>query len=213
MRKRLAGWLCTVYDDSRSATVHVLVTVARWLEASPKGSIGSYSHRTHRYDQLLHFYPIHFPSAMVRIESLCQQIEYPNRGWHACLCWLRFRRCLGQHRCVSTGSRNITNIGGLGFVVHLFFSTWQIFSSLLGFPPDDCSAEGQNWNTPLYQWNDESKKPAVFRWWIQRLRKTLEIVDVVRIDHFRGLESYWSIPVDEHFVPLQPKDGEWKKTP
>ena len=57
------------------------------------------------------------------------------------------------------------------------------------------------------------KKPQVFNWWIKRLKKTLENVDVVRIDHFRGLESYWSIPVDENSIPLKPKDGKWIKAP
>ena len=82
-----------------------------------------------------------------------------------------------------------------------------------GFPPDDCSVEGQNWNMPIYQWTDPEKKPQVFNWWIKRLKKTLENVDVVRIDHFRGLESYWSIPVDENSIPLKPKDGKWIKAP
>ncbi|UJR19789.1 hypothetical protein I4U23_022923 [Adineta vaga] len=82
-----------------------------------------------------------------------------------------------------------------------------------GFPPDDCSTEGQNWNMPIYNWNDNSKKSDVFRWWIKRLEKTLKMVDIVRMDHFRGLESYWSIPVDENHIPLKPKDGEWVKGP
>ncbi|CAF0850195.1 unnamed protein product [Adineta steineri] len=86
-------------------------------------------------------------------------------------------------------------------------------SVVSGYPPDDCSTNGQNWNTPIYNWNDNLKKPAVFNWWIKRLEKTLQIVDIVRIDHFRGLESYWSIPVDENHVPLQPKDGQWVKAP
>ncbi|CAF0918330.1 unnamed protein product [Rotaria sordida] len=84
-------------------------------------------------------------------------------------------------------------------------------SVVSGFPPDDCSAEGQNWNMPIYDWNNESKKPQVFNWWIKRLKKALHILDIVRIDHFRGLESYWSIPVDENFVPMKPIDGEWVK--
>ncbi|CAF3705940.1 unnamed protein product [Rotaria sp. Silwood1] len=86
-------------------------------------------------------------------------------------------------------------------------------SVVSGFPPDDCSAEGQNWNMPIYDWNNETKKPQIFKWWIKRLKRALEVLDVVRIDHFRGLESYWSIPVDKNFIPLKPIDGEWVKAP
>jgi len=42
---------------------------------------------------------------------------------------------------------------------------------------------------PIYDWNNNLKKPTVFRWWIKRLHKTLQMADIVRIDHFRGLES------------------------
>jgi len=66
---------------------------------------------------------------------------------------------------------------------------------------------------PIYDWNNKSVQNEVFNWWIKRLKKTLEIVDVVRIDHFRGLESYWAIPVDKEFVPLKPKYGQWMKAP
>ena len=66
---------------------------------------------------------------------------------------------------------------------------------------------------PIYDWNNNLKKPAIFNWWIKRLQKTLQTVDIVRIDHFRGFESYWSIPVDKNHVPLKPKDGQWVKAP
>ena len=66
---------------------------------------------------------------------------------------------------------------------------------------------------PIYDWNNLSVQKEVFNWWIKRLKKTLQTVDIVRIDHFRGLESYWAIPVDEKFVPLKPKEGQWIKAP
>jgi 4-alpha-glucanotransferase len=61
-----------------------------------------------------------------------------------------------------------------------------------GAPPDQFSEKGQLWDNPLYDW--DKLKETNFNWWIKRLKKTLTTVDVVRIDHFRGLEAYWSIP-------------------
>ncbi len=64
-----------------------------------------------------------------------------------------------------------------------------------GVPPDYFSHTGQRWGNPLYRWqahNDEG-----FAWWVQRVRRTLELVDIVRIDHFRGFADYWEIPADE----------------
>jgi len=63
-----------------------------------------------------------------------------------------------------------------------------------GVPPDYFSATGQRWGNPLYRW--DVLKQAGYRWWIDRFRRTLEMVDVVRIDHFRGFESYWEVPGD-----------------
>lgn len=61
-----------------------------------------------------------------------------------------------------------------------------------GVPPDYFSPTGQRWGNPLYRWDVHARDG--YRWWIQRLRRTLELFDVVRIDHFRGFDSYWEIP-------------------
>jgi 4-alpha-glucanotransferase len=61
-----------------------------------------------------------------------------------------------------------------------------------GVPPDYFSATGQLWGNPLYDW--DALKRTNYAWWVARMRATLEQVDVVRIDHFRGFESYWEIP-------------------
>lgn len=66
---------------------------------------------------------------------------------------------------------------------------------------------------PIYEWNNTLKKPKVFDWWIERIKNALKIYDYVRIDHFRGLQSYWSIPVDQDFIPLKPIDGQWIEAP
>jgi 4-alpha-glucanotransferase len=62
-------------------------------------------------------------------------------------------------------------------------------------PPDYFSETGQRWGNPLYRWEAHAAEGYV--WWTERLRKTMQLVDVVRIDHFRGFAGYWEIPVDE----------------
>jgi len=64
-----------------------------------------------------------------------------------------------------------------------------------GVPPDYFSETGQRWGNPLYRW-DELERTG-YRWWVERFRRTLEMVDVARIDHFRGFESYWEVPAHE----------------
>ena len=67
--------------------------------------------------------------------------------------------------------------------------------AVAGVPPDYFSATGQLWGNPLYEWSAHEK--TNFAWWIQRIRSNLEFYDIVRLDHFRGFESYWSVPANE----------------
>ena len=78
---------------------------------------------------------------------------------------------------------------------------------IAGVPPDYFSETGQRWGNPLYRW--DKMKERGFEWWIARIRSTLEFFDVVRIDHFRGLEAYWEIPADEETAV----NGRWVKGP
>ncbi len=80
-----------------------------------------------------------------------------------------------------------------------------------GVPPDYFSNTGQRWGNPLYRWNTENilEKNRLFDWWEQRLRLNFDLVDTLRIDHFRGFESYWAIPAaDETAV-----NGQWNPGP
>lgn len=80
-----------------------------------------------------------------------------------------------------------------------------------GVPPDYFSETGQRWGNPLYRWHDEHGQlvEGVVDWWLRRIRSTFELVDLVRIDHFRGFEAYWSIPADEETAV----NGHWVKGP
>lgn len=76
-----------------------------------------------------------------------------------------------------------------------------------GVPPDYFSATGQLWGNPLYDWKEMEKDE--YAWWVARLKRIGELVDIVRIDHFRGFEAYWSVPYgSENAIK-----GEWKKGP
>lgn len=65
---------------------------------------------------------------------------------------------------------------------------------LAGVPPDYFSATGQLWGNPLYDWKYHKK--TNYEWWMERFKTQFLLSDIVRIDHFRGLESYWEIPAD-----------------
>jgi len=67
--------------------------------------------------------------------------------------------------------------------------------TISGVPPDYFSETGQRWGNPLYRWDVMAERG--YAWWIARMRATLETVDIVRIDHFRGFIAYWEIPADE----------------
>jgi 4-alpha-glucanotransferase len=76
-----------------------------------------------------------------------------------------------------------------------------------GVPPDYFSATGQRWGNPLYRWN--VLKDRGFDWWVARIRRALTLYDVIRLDHFRGFEAFWSIAADEETAI----NGQWIKAP
>ncbi len=79
--------------------------------------------------------------------------------------------------------------------------------AVAGVPPDYFSETGQLWGNPLYDWKAMQKHG--FNWWIERIRATLELVDIIRIDHFRGFEAFWQIPAGEETAIK----GRWVKAP
>ena len=79
--------------------------------------------------------------------------------------------------------------------------------NVAGCPPDDFTADGQLWGNPVY--NYKSLEEDGYIWWIKRMQESLKMYDVVRIDHFRGFEAYWSIP----YGSATAKSGCWVKGP
>jgi 4-alpha-glucanotransferase len=80
-------------------------------------------------------------------------------------------------------------------------------SHVAGVPPDYFSEDGQLWGNPLYAW--EHHKETGYSWWIDRLRASAELADLVRIDHFRGFEAYWSVPAESETARV----GGWEPGP
>ncbi len=82
-----------------------------------------------------------------------------------------------------------------------------ILETVAGVPPDYFSPTGQLWGNPLYRWEEMEKNN--FAWWKKRIQKIFEIVDIARIDHFRGFDAYWEIPGDAETA----EKGRWVKAP
>ena len=83
----------------------------------------------------------------------------------------------------------------------------NIPTAVAGVPPDGFSPTGQLWGNPLYRW--EAHRETGYQWWITRLWYCFELYDVVRIDHFRGFDEYFSIPYGSETAV----DGHWEKGP
>ncbi|WP_199755400.1 4-alpha-glucanotransferase [Chroococcidiopsis cubana] len=116
--------------------------------------------------------------------------------------------------------KNIQIVGDISiYVCHNSSDVWsspEIFkldpqtfepTYIAGVPPDYFSATGQLWGNPVYNW--DKLQQTNFAWWIQRFQATLEYVDIVRVDHFRGFEAYWQVPAGEETAI----NGEWIKAP
>ena len=84
---------------------------------------------------------------------------------------------------------------------------WGKPKAVAGVPPDYFSEDGQLWGNPLYDW--DSQRRNNFRWWKERLSHAARRYDMVRIDHFRGFDSYWSIPAEDTTA----RNGEWLPGP
>lgn len=76
-----------------------------------------------------------------------------------------------------------------------------------GVPPDYFSPEGQHWGNPIYDWDAMAKSD--YAWWLSRLDTQRHFFDLIRIDHFRGLQAYWEIPADQP----APRNGYWVEGP
>jgi len=97
-------------------------------------------------------------------------------------------------------------VDGCDHVAHpeLFLPLGEVVA---GAPPDDLNELGQLWGNPLYDW--EALRRTGYRWWIERMRRVLELVDRFRIDHFRGFAGFWTVPAGAETA----RDGWWSPGP
>jgi len=79
--------------------------------------------------------------------------------------------------------------------------------TVAGVPPDEFSDKGQLWGNPLYDWDAMEKDK--YKWWIKRFEHSFKLYDILRIDHFRGFESYWEVDYDREDAVI----GQWTKGP
>ncbi len=78
-----------------------------------------------------------------------------------------------------------------------------------GCPPDAFSADGQLWGSPVYDWDKMEREENPYSWWKNRMARATKVYDVIRIDHFRGFESFYCIPYGDKTA----KNGKWRKGP
>ena len=125
--------------------------------------------------------------------------------------WLRLKAYANEHHIEIVGDMPIyvaADSADVWAQPH-FFKTDAVGkpTCVAGCPPDEFSETGQLWGNPIYDWEAMDKDGYV--WWIERLRESFKIYDIVRIDHFRGFESYWEVPADSETSAT----GKWVKGP
>lgn len=79
--------------------------------------------------------------------------------------------------------------------------------TVAGCPPDAFTEDGQLWGNPIYDW--DYLKATHYKWWVERMKQNAKLYDMIRIDHFRGFESYWEVPFGEATA----RNGKWSKGP
>ena len=138
-----------------------------------------------------------------------QQIKWQQFLFQQCWQWLR----------TEANNRNISLFGDMPiFVAHDSADVWATRRNFLldeqgqllkvtGVPPDYFSETGQRWGNPHYDWS--FMQATNFDWWLQRLQQHFDWFDLVRIDHFRGLQSVWMIDSDSETA----EKGQWVNTP
>ena len=136
--------------------------------------------------------------------------------WQFCQ-WVFFRQWLALKAYAN--ERGVEIVGDAPiFIAHQSAEVWAnqtLFelgpdgrpTVVAGVPPDYFSATGQRWGNPLYRWSEHAEDG--YAWWVDRVRRTLELVDIVRIDHFRGFAGYWEIPASAPTAVL----GRWVPGP
>ena len=132
-------------------------------------------------------------------DALAEQVRFERE-------WAALRRYAAERGIALIGDLPIyVAEGGCDHLAHpeLFLPG----DFVAGAPPDELNEIGQIWGNPLYDW--EALARDGYRWWIERLRRMLALVDVVRVDHFRAFAGYWTVPLEAETA----RDGHWESAP
>jgi len=158
------------------------------------------------------------PVSTVEIEDFVARHPYWSAGWAefagagSLADQVRFEREWSALRAYAR-KRGVRLIGDVPIYVSdvgADVAAWpELFAhgEVAGAPPDPLNANGQHWGNPLYEW--PAHRASGYRWWIERFARTYELVDVARIDHFRGFVSYWAIPARHKTA----RRGHWRRGP
>jgi 4-alpha-glucanotransferase len=152
----------------------------------------------------------------VALAKMSKKLAHEIGFWKFCQwCFFRQWRKLKQY----ANERGVSIIGDMPiFIAYQSAEAWarpDLFeldadlkpTVIAGVPPDYFSATGQRWGNPLYHWH--AHEDEGYAWWIKRIKKKTEMVDIVRIDHFRGFAGYWEIPAHEETAV----NGRWMPGP
>ena len=158
------------------------------------------------------------PVSAEELESFVARHPYWTGGWAAfagggaIAGQVRFEREWGALREYAA-ARGVRLIGDLPIYVAedaADHRTWpELFQEgvVAGVPPDYYSRAGQLWGNPLYDW--AALRATGFGWWIERFRRTFELVDLTRVDHFRAFVAYWSVDARRKTA----RAGKWRRAP
>ena len=214
LRKAYEKFKHQASDQQRQELAHFCQTHAYWLEDYTLFMALKQVHKDapwHQWDRAIAFRQ---PEALQQWrESLQEEIFY-----HQFVQFNFFRQW--THLKQYANERGIRIFGDIPiYVAHDSVDVWahqEIFrldqetgeaAFMAGVPPDYFSATGQLWGNPVYNW--EQLKKDNFKWWVQRVKGMLDYVDIMRIDHFRGFEAYWSVTQGQTTAI----HGEWIKAP
>ncbi|MDQ6965606.1 MAG: 4-alpha-glucanotransferase, partial [Mariprofundaceae bacterium] len=207
-------WHAVAQDDALAAEVEAFrLTNAAWLDDFALFTALKQRHNGSPWWQWDARLAKHDSKALNDIAGECaaviQQVLFEqftfDRQWHA----------LKQH----AESRGVIMFGDLPiYVAHDSADVWSnqslftvneegLCDNVAGVPPDYFSENGQRWGNPLYRW--DAHQATGFAWWLQRIEAQIKRMHLLRIDHFRGLEAFWSIPGDRD----DGKIGEWVHAP
>jgi len=152
------------------------------------------------------------PVSEAEAEDFASRHRYWIGSWPAIANQVRFEREWSALRAYAR-DRGVRLIGDVPIYVSdvgADVATWpELFEhgEVAGAPPDPLNASGQHWGNPLYHW--PAHRATGFHWWRERFRRVFELVDVARIDHFRGFVAYWAIPAGHKTA----RRGRWRRGP